>query len=225
MSARYLLKTVSAAVTSAAVTFAALGITICGTINHAAAQVNTPTPTPGPKKVWTAAEMVREHRIELKRAIKQPKPARPRFCQGGRFKPCVCSRDVTLDMQYRPAVRECNGNAAVMLYGKYRSSFSVVLRDSENRDRWPRFGFNGCSSALANSDAPPAYCSMFKTQDTVAVATGTANQGRLHCFGAPGYSSFMSRVVRVTVKLADIPNSNKDPLVRWCLKGPTEPLN
>lgn len=216
-------RTLHSLILAATATIAAISIHLSAAAPQALAQVRTPTPAP--QRVWTTKEMVREHRAEVKRARQKPKPSRPSFCQGQRFKPCVCSRDVTTDMQYRPAVRECNGNAAVMLYGKYRSSFSVVLRDSENRDRWPTFGFNGCSFALANSEAPPAYCSMFKTQDTVAVASGTTNQGKLHCFGAPGSSPFMRRVVRVTVKLADIPNSNNDPLVRWCLNGPTEPLN
>lgn len=212
-------KSLLSTVLAASAVFVAIGATLSAEANRAIAQESTPTPSP--RRVWTAAEMVREH----KRARTKPAPDVVRYCQGGRFKPCVCAEDVSTDMQYRPAVKECNGNAAVMLYGKYRRSFSVVLRDTENRDRWPVSGFNGCSFRLATSDAPPAYCSMFKTRRTVAVAAGTSNQGRLHCFGAPGYSSFMKRVVRVTVKLADVPNSKSDPLVRWCLNGPTEPLN
>lgn len=204
-------------------TLGAIGLVI--TVGSTAADAQVSTPTPAPQRVWTAAEMVQEHRVKVRRARGRLRPTRVRYCQGGRFKPCVCPRDVTLEVQYRPAVEECNGNAAAMLYGKYRSSFSVVLRDNENRDRWPRSGFNGCSAALADSKSPPAYCSMFKTQETVAVSIGTPNKGRLHCFGAPGYSSFMSRVVRVTIKLADVPGSNSDPLVRLCLNGPTEPLN
>jgi hypothetical protein len=31
--------------------------------------------------------------------------------------------------------------------------------------------------------------------------------------------------VRMTAKLADIPNSTADPLARWCLVKPDQPMN
>jgi hypothetical protein len=174
----------------------------------------------------TVQQMVRQHRSLRLGGIRGTDGSGPRsFCQGGRFKPCVCADQVTRDMQYRPSIAECGKNAGIILYGKYLSVFSIVLRDSDNRDRWPAYGFNGCSKALANSDSPPAYCSAFKTQKKFRVAKGTADEGVLYCFGASGYSKLMSRVVRSTVKLRDIPGSSADPLVRWCLRGPTEPLN
>jgi hypothetical protein len=175
--------------------------------------------------------MIARHRFlvrrENNRLKKNPRyrPAPPNFCQGGIFKPCVCSRDVPIDVQYRPSVKECGGNAGVMLYGKYLSVFSVVVRDRENRDRWPVSGYNGCSFALANSSAPPARCSAFKVQGKVRVGAGTADEGLLHCFGDDGYSALMRNVVRVTAKLRDIPGSSADPLERWCLNGPIGELN
>ncbi len=191
---------------------------------------STPTATPVQKE-FTASQMMARHRFlvrrENNRLKKNPRyrPAPPNFCQGGLFKPCVCSRDVPIDVQYRPSVKECGGNAGVMLYGKYLSVFSVVLRDRENRDRWPVSGYNGCSFALANSSAPPARCSAFKVQGKVRVGAGTADEGLLHCFGDDGYSGLMRNVVRVTAKLRDIPGSSGDPLERWCLNGPSSELN
>jgi len=179
-----------------------------------------------PQNTSTVQQMIRQHRSLRLAGIRGTDGSGPRsFCQGERFKPCVCADQVTRDMQFRPSIAECGKNAGIILYGKYLSAFSIVLRDSENRDRWPASGFNGCSKALATSESPPAYCSAFKTQKKFRVAKGTADEGVLYCFGASGYSKLMSRVVRSTVKLRDVPGSSADPLVRWCLKGPTEPLN
>jgi len=178
------------------------------------------------QKISTVKQMVRQHRSLRLLGIRGSDGSGPEsLCQGERFKPCVCADQVTRDVQFRPSIAECGRNAGIILYGKYLSVFSIVLRDSENRDRWPAFGFNGCSKALASSDSPPASCSVFKTQKKFRVARGTADEGVLYCYGAPGYSKLMSRVVRATVKLRDIPGSSTDPLVRWCLNGPTEPLN
>src|SRR5688572_19091896 len=68
-----------------------------------------------------------------------------KYCQGGRFKPCVCPAYVHKDVSYRPTYKACGGNAAILLRGKYLAVHSVVVRDSENRDRWPATGFGGCT--------------------------------------------------------------------------------
>ena len=81
------------------------------------------------------------------------------YCQGGRFKPCVCWQDVSKDVSYRPSVEACGGNAAIITRGRYLNAFSVVVRDRDNKDRWPVSGFGGCSFALANAASPPASCS------------------------------------------------------------------
>lgn len=169
------------------------------------------------ERVWT-----------MKDVFNEPQPRTPkkvRYCDGGRFKPCVCWKNVSRDMRYRPALAECGGKAAIILSGKYVSTFSAVVRDTDNRDRWPASGFNGCSAKLASSDNPPAYCSAFKAQKTLFVESDTGRGARIHCLGASGYSPLFKKVSRVTVKLADKPGSSDDPLVRWCLRSPTEPLN
>lgn len=182
------------------------------------AQKTAKAPKAG-QRVWTVAQT-----LAAKRRDKPRKPID--YCNGGRFKPCVCYQDVAREMQYRPAFEECGGNAGVMLTGKYGGAFSAVVRDSENRDRFPLpgSGYGGCSFELANAINPPNSCSAFKAQSVVRVGSGR-DKGKLYCLGASGYSKTFSRVTRVTAKLADSPNSSDDPIVRWCLRRPTLPLN
>ena len=169
------------------------------------------------KKVSTAAEILADRKLDVKDA------KNPRFCRGGAFKPCVCPRDVTKFVQYRPAVKECLGRAAIILSGKYLNAYSAVVRDYENKDRWPVSGINGCS-AFERDTLGLNKCSAFKVQDVVLVEDPSAD-AEIHCLGASGYSVLFKRVSRITIKLADIPGSTNDPLVRLCLSGPTEPLN
>jgi hypothetical protein len=140
------------------------------------------------------------------------------------FKRCVCAGNVRSSLRYRPALSECNGNAAAILDGEYLEAFSIVVRDTQNRDRWPAAGsgFGGCSAELANSDSPPNSCSAFKVQEKIIVAGGAAV---VHCFGASGYSSIFSDVVRVTIKNSDDPFSSDDDIDRLCLVSGSKPLN
>lgn len=181
------------------------------------AQESVSTTTSSPR-VWSLMEVL---------AKKPGKPVRRkvRYCNGGRFQPCVCWRDVARDMRYRPALKECDGNAAIILTNKYYSIFSAVVRDSENRDRWPVSGFNDCTLEMASGESPPAYCSAFKTQKRLRYEYDQDKRVSVHCLGASGYSDLFDRVTRVTIKLADVPSSNADPLVRWCLRAPDKPLN
>jgi len=168
------------------------------------------------RRVWTVAEIMAE------RQDTRTPPAR--YCNGGVFKPCVCAKAVSKRVQYRPSVRECGRKAAVILSGKkYLNAFSVVVRDYENKDRWPPEGINGCS-AYERDTLGLNKCSAFKVQKVIEVED-PAGDAEVHCLGASGYSSLFSRVRRITAKLEDVPGSNKDPLERLCLKGPDEPLN
>lgn len=195
---------------------------------------DTPDPTPTPQvtvtgtpqatatsapmgRVWTVPEILAEPRTGGSGG--EPK------CGGELgFKRCTCPEDVRSSIRYRPAVLECNGKAAMILHDNYTDIFSVVVRDTQNRDRWPAAGsgFGGCNFSLANSESPPNRCSAFKVQDSFLVANGTA---RVHCFGASGYSDIFSDAARVTFKLADAPNSTDDPLERHCLYSGRRPLN
>ena len=184
---------------------------VIGSLNDANAQSSPP-----PRQVWSVKQIMSERTFT---AIKK----KPRYCSGGVFKPCVCAPDVPSIVQYRPAVRECGGKAAIILSGKYKDVFSVVVRDLENKDRWPVDGINGCTPYETNVLALNK-CSAFKAQKVVSVENKDGD-ATVHCLGASGYSKLFSRVRRMTAKLSDIPNSTADPLARWCLKGPTNPLN
>lgn len=168
------------------------------------------------KRVWTIDEIISER---LPASVKK----KPRYCQGGLFKPCVCAKDVPTIVQYRPAVKECGNKAAVILSGKYKDVFSVVVRDRENKDRWPPSGINGCTPYERDVLAL-LKCSAFKVQAIIPVEN-EGGDAEVHCLGASGYSTLFKRVTRMTAKLSDIPNSTNDPLARWCLAGPTKPLN
>jgi hypothetical protein len=166
---------------------------------------------------WTVEQILSELKPMQKLGRK------PKYCQGAFFAPCVCPNDVNRSIQYRPAVTECDGNAAVILSGRYLNSFSAVVRDGENRDRWPREGMNGCS-AFERDVLALNKCSAFKAQKVLNVASGS-RKAKVHCLGASGYSSLFRGVTRITVKLADSPNSSNDPLARLCLRHPTRALN
>jgi hypothetical protein len=168
------------------------------------------------ERVWTLSEVLAERKRESSsRKVK--------YCQGGRFKPCVCPRFVSKAVQYRPALLECNGNAAVILSRKYLGIFSVVVRDSENRDRWPERGFGNCT-AQERDVLGLNKCSAFKVQERFE-SENVAGDADVHCLGASGYSGLFEDVRRITAKLADKPGSTNDPLARWCLIGPDKPLN
>ena len=140
------------------------------------------------------------------------------------FKRCVCAAQVPSYVRYRPSVLECNGNAAAILSGRLNNAFSIVIRDTQNRDRWPEAGsgFGGCSFEIANSKSPPAACSAFKAQSRFEIGDGTTE---VYCFGASGYSPIFSDAARLTVKLTDNPFSNDDDIERYCLESPILPLN
>lgn len=148
---------------------------------------------------------------------------RIKYCQGERFKPCVCASQVTYAMQYRPSLKECSNKAAIILSGKYLNIFSVVVRDKDNRDRWPTSGYGDCS-AYERDVLGLNKCSAFKMQKKIKVRNRRGN-AVVYCLGAPGESKLFARVSRVTIKLKDIPNSSNDPIDRLCLFGPKEKLN
>lgn len=137
---------------------------------------------------------------------------------GSIFKPCICDDEVPRAIKYRPSLGICGGDAAAILQGGYSSSYSVVLRDSQNRDRWPASGYNGCNEAEVEEGL--AKCSAFKCQKVVRRRNPkTRRREFICCFGEPGTSSILAPATRMTIKLRDIPGSSEDPLVRVCLNG------
>jgi hypothetical protein len=171
----------------------------------------------GSGRTWTVAEILAEPASGGAGGV----PA----CGGEfGFKRCICANDVPSFVKYRPAVAECGGSAAAILSGRLLKAFSIVVRDSQNRDRWPAAGsnFGGCSAPLADSASPPNRCSAFKVQSKFKIGDGSA---MVHCFGASGYSDIFADAARLTVKLSDDPLSNNDEIERYCLRGGTKSLN
>jgi hypothetical protein len=173
------------------------------------------------KRVWTINEILAERQ-------EADDVKNPRMCMGNRFKPCVCAPDVTKLIQYRPSIAQCGKRAGVVMSGRYLTAFSVVVRDRDNRDRWPiQFpatgtGYGGCT--LAQARAGLGKCSAFKVQKIIKVKNENGD-AEVHCLGQSGYHPLMKGISRMTVKLKDVPGSNADPLERLCLRGPTTPLN
>lgn len=147
-----------------------------------------------------------------------------RYCYGGAFKPCICPSSLSKSIKYHPAEPACGGNAAILLRAPYLNLFSVVVRDSLNRDRWPAQGANGCSAELANSKSPPARCSVFKAQRRFTRMIGSKRE-RVNCLGAPGDSVLFSKVQRITAKFNDVPDSANDKIERWCIIRPECGMN
>ncbi len=146
-------------------------------------------------------------------AIAQNLPeAKCKEFRGSRFKPCICAAEVPNSIQYRPTLAACGGKAAAILSGSFASAFSVVLRDKQNRDRWPAANYNGCSAA--ETALGLNKCSAFKCQEVIK-----ASGEQICCFGEPGTSRIMRGASRMTIKFRDIPNAGNDPLARICLSG------
>jgi hypothetical protein len=135
-------------------------------------------------------------------------------CNESVFTPCVCSSAVPPEIKFRPRLAACGGNAAVILEDEWASSYSVVLRDRLNRDRYPSSGYNGCTASEAGGVAPPNRCSAFKVQKKVRRGGAV-----IHCFGNRGADKILAKASRLTIKLKDVPGSSSDPLARICLNG------
>jgi len=134
------------------------------------------------------------------------------------FKPCICYDRTPKLIQYRPTLAACGGKAAAILNGGLADSFSVVLRDKMNRDRWPASGYHGCSAKQV--EAGLNKCSAFKCQKVIQ-----KNDQQVCCFGETGSSKILAGATRMTLKLRDLPNSKFDPLLRVCLNKFSPKLN
>lgn len=193
-----------------------LSVLLPVTLVLGASIINTGAYAQSSNKVWKINDILEERSSASDKA-------RPRYCQGGVFKPCVCPSDATKKVQYRPAVRECGNKAAIILSGRYYYAFSAVVRDHLNRDRFPLQGINGCTPHERDT-LGLNKCSAFKSQKTIK-RTHKKGNAKILCLGASGYSSIFQKVKRITVKLADDPKSGNDPLARLCIAAPDKALN
>lgn len=178
------------------------------------------------EKVWTINQILAERSKEVTKN-KTPACNNPGAPASTEIEKCVCPDDVTSLVQYRPSVLQCGKNAGIIVSGRYMSMFSAVVRDKEDRDRWPAKGVNGCSKSQV--DAGLGKCSVFKVQKIISVDNKDGD-AEVHCLGASGYSTLFRNVVRITIKpprgtsSTDV-NTEGVRLERLCLHGPKLPLN
>lgn len=142
-----------------------------------------------------------------------------KMCFGGVFKPCICASSVPKSVRYDDEEPACGGKAAILLRAPYLNVFSVVVRDNQNKDRWPPEGANGCSKELADSKSPPNKCSVFKVQKKFTRIVNGKRE-RVNCLGAKGSSSLFANVQRITAKINDVPNASTEEIKRWCIIRP-----
>ncbi len=156
-------------------------------------------------------------------AISQSSSNPPERCGCGfTTRKAVCPKDVPTDVSYRPVYAGCGNKAAILLRGRFLRSFSVVVRDSLNRDRFPLpgSGYGGCSLELASSVAPPRRCSAFKASSEYFAVIDGVNT-RVVCFPESGRSRIFSDVRRMTIKVTNSATNIR----RFCLNGSTRNLN
>lgn len=177
------------------------------------------------EKVWTINQILAERSKEVTKN-KTPTCTNPGSSTNSDIEKCVCPADVTTLVQYRPSIQQCGKNAGIIVSGRYQNMFSAVVRDKEDRDRWPAKGVNGCSKSQV--DAGLGKCSVFKVQKIISVDNKDGD-AEVHCLGASGYSALFRNVVRITIKppLGSSSNSvhTEGRIERLCLYGPKLPLN
>ncbi len=116
------------------------------------------------------------------------------------------------EIGYRPSVYECNGNAAILLRGTYRSAYSVVVRrNGQFNDRDP-----------ANPSCGTNRCSPFKVQKRIELP-----EYQVNCLGETGFSANYAEVTRISVKFtALITNADDESqFQQYCLDSRTTDMN
>lgn len=116
------------------------------------------------------------------------------------------------EIGYRPSVLECNGNAAILLRGRYRNAYSVVVRrNGQYNDRDPH-----------NTSCGTNRCSPYKVQKRIELPEYEVN-----CLGDSGYSDYFVPVTRISVKFtAQVTNSSDtSQFQQYCLHNKREDMN
>ena len=130
-----------------------------------------------------------------------------------------CTNDFPKEISWLPNVTECGGKAAVVVFGEFYKSFSVVVRDCNNDDRDPCN--KGPSSCGSNASSPYKAQSIIRAK----VKQGTrVRDARLFCLKESGDSEIYKLVRRITIKLKDPVTSSKD-VAKVCLKTRVRAVN
>lgn len=123
-----------------------------------------------------------------------------------------CSPVFPEGLSYLPAAEQCGGDAAVVVWGRYRRAFSVVVRDCNNNDRDP---CNKSEASCASNDSSP-----FKANKILSARIMRKNKeipARVFCLNEPGTSEVYKLVRRITIKLRNPVRSDAD-VAKICLR-------
>jgi len=124
-----------------------------------------------------------------------------------------CENKMPKEVSYFPALEECEGNAGVVLTGRFLKSFSVVVRDCNNNDRDPCH--TSVKSCGTNQSSP------FKVQRTLSALVsrkGKSMKAAIHCLKESGESEVYKLVRRMTIKLRD-PVRGPQDVAKICLSN------
>lgn len=130
-----------------------------------------------------------------------------------------CSKDFPSEISWLPSVSACGNKAAVVVFGKFYNSFSVVVRDCNNDDRDPCN--KGPSSCGSNESSP------YKAQKIVRAKIKKGSRirdARLFCLKESGSSKIYELVRRITIKLKD-PVKKPQDVAKVCLNSRTKAIN
>lgn len=123
-----------------------------------------------------------------------------------------CNPNVPSTVGYRPSAFECNGNAAVLLSGRERSNYSVVVRrDGQYNDRDPN-----------NPSCGTNRCSPYKTQKKLELP-----EYQVNCLGASGFSDYFASVNRISIKYTALVSNPSDTsqFEQYCLNNVKGEMN
>ena len=118
----------------------------------------------------------------------------------------------TSDVGYRPSLFECNGNAAILLRGKLRNNYSVVVRTiGQFNDRDPK-----------NPSCGTNRCSPYKTQKRIELP-----EYQVNCLGDSGFSDYFNTVTRISIKFTALVSNPTDSsqFEQYCLDDKQSALN
>lgn len=131
-----------------------------------------------------------------------------------------CSKQFPADVSYVPSMAACGGDAAIVLSGDLKNSFSVVVRACDNGDRDPCYkSLNACAT---NSSSP---FKVQKTIDAVIDRDGVQMSAKIHCLKEPGTSLVYKMVRRLTIKRVNPVRNPARDVYKICLPSRTRAKN
>jgi hypothetical protein len=131
-----------------------------------------------------------------------------------------CSYKMPEGVSYLPNVQACRGKAAIVLSGRFKNSFSAVLRTCKNGDRDPCYP--DTDTCATNTSSP---FKMQKTWDAIIERKGVQQKAKIHCLKERGESFVYKMVRRITIKRVNPVRNASTDILRLCLPSRIEPRN